>query len=211
MAASATDWPRPRRRSRLRGPPPCFYPRPHLLLPQLDRLVVPLDRPTGRLLPRPAMALQQPPGPLHRATDVEQPPDQRLHAPASTAGPPTRERADYAPTPAQDMPFAPRSALGAQANPSADTALTMLPPLTAPERVQRRLRLPELLHMAAGRPMVAPQTPPVRLEGPAPPLLQGRCVVAGLGGTITVQSGEGRHDALPIPGTKIPTPWPATG
>ncbi|MET8129220.1 transposase [Streptomyces sp. NPDC005065] len=39
MAASATDWPRPRRRSRLRGPPPCFYLWPQLLLPQLHQLL----------------------------------------------------------------------------------------------------------------------------------------------------------------------------
>ncbi len=63
MAASATGWPRPRRRSRPRGPPPCFYLRPHLLLPQLNCVVVTFDRPAGRLLPGPAMALQQPPRP----------------------------------------------------------------------------------------------------------------------------------------------------
>lgn len=79
MAASATGWPRPRRRSRLRGPPPSFYLQPHLIFPQLHCFVVTFDRPAGRLLPGPAMTLKQPPCPLHCVADVEQPPDQRLH------------------------------------------------------------------------------------------------------------------------------------
>lgn len=79
MAASATGWPRPRRRSRHRGTPPCFYLRPHLLLPQLHSSVVTFDRPASQLLPRPAMTLQQSPCPLHGVADVEQPSDQNLH------------------------------------------------------------------------------------------------------------------------------------
>jgi hypothetical protein len=62
----------------------------------------------------------------------------------------------------------------------------------------RRLQLPELLHVAAGRPLAAPQTPPVRLEGPAPPLLQGRRMVARLGEQAAVQPGESGHDPLPL-------------
>ena len=33
-------------------------------------------------------------------------------------------------------------------------------------------------------------------------------MVARLGRKITVQSRQGEHDTLPIPGTVIPTPWP---
>lgn len=58
--ASSTGRPRPRRRSSRRTPPRCSYPRPDLLLPQLDRYLVPLDRPSCGLLPRPAVPLQQP-------------------------------------------------------------------------------------------------------------------------------------------------------
>ena len=37
---------------------------------------------------------------------------------------------------------------------------------------QRGLRLPQRLRVAAGGPMAASQTPPIRMEGPPPPLLR---------------------------------------
>lgn len=43
--------PRPRSRRTLPGPRPSFYMRPPLLVPGRDRLLVALDRPTGRDLP----------------------------------------------------------------------------------------------------------------------------------------------------------------
>ena len=51
-----------RRRSSRRGPPRCFYPRPGLLLPDLDRAVVPLGRAAGTQLAAPAAPPQQVPG-----------------------------------------------------------------------------------------------------------------------------------------------------
>lgn len=47
---SSTARPRPRGGSRHRAPPRCFYPRPGLFLPHLDRRVVPFDRPPRGLL-----------------------------------------------------------------------------------------------------------------------------------------------------------------
>jgi hypothetical protein len=44
-------------------PPRCFYPRPGLLLPHLDRAVVALDRPPRADLAGPAAPLQQVPDP----------------------------------------------------------------------------------------------------------------------------------------------------
>jgi hypothetical protein len=79
-AASSTGRPRPQRRSSRRTPPRCSYPRPDLLLPQLHRAVVTLDRPPSGLLPRPPVTLQKPPCALHRVGHVEEPADQLLDA-----------------------------------------------------------------------------------------------------------------------------------
>jgi hypothetical protein len=57
--------------------------------------------------------------------------------------------------------------------------------------------------VASGREVVAPQTPPVHLEGHPPPLLRRR-MVAGLGRKATVQPGKGSHHALPLPGSSDP-------
>lgn len=46
-------------------------------LPQFHGFIVALDRPAGRLLLRPAAALEQPPRSLHRVGNVEQPADER--------------------------------------------------------------------------------------------------------------------------------------
>src|SRR5688572_15403050 len=69
-----------RRRSRGRRPGPrrWFYLRPHLALPHLDGLLVPLDRPPHRHLRRPPMPTHQPPHPLDGVPEVEQPTDQHL-------------------------------------------------------------------------------------------------------------------------------------
>ncbi len=103
-AASSTAQPRPRRRS--------THPGMHL-----HRVVVPLDRPPGRLLPGPAVPLQQQPGALDRVRDVKQPADQRLD---SRQGPPlvrpaVRERTTPAPAPA--APPGPAPASGTPASP----------------------------------------------------------------------------------------------
>lgn len=78
-AGSATACSRPRSRYGRPGRARYFYPRPHLGLPHLDRRLVPFQRPTDRRLAAPAMP-PQPPHPLDRVADVEQPPDQPLHA-----------------------------------------------------------------------------------------------------------------------------------
>ena len=52
-----------RRRSSRREPPRCFYPRPGLLLPHLDRAVIALDRPARADLAGPAAPVQQVPDP----------------------------------------------------------------------------------------------------------------------------------------------------
>lgn len=72
-------------------------------------------------------------------------------------------------------------------------------------RVQRDLRLPELLHVAPGRELVAPQTPPGHLEGSPPPLLRRR-MVADIGRKAAVQPGQGNHHALPLPRNSHPDP-----
>lgn len=77
-AASATGRPRPRRRSNHCRPPRHSYPRPDLLLPQLDRVVIALDRATRGLLPRPAVPPEEAPRALHRVRDVEEATDQLL-------------------------------------------------------------------------------------------------------------------------------------
>ncbi|MBW8706972.1 hypothetical protein MBT84_45810 [Streptomyces sp. MBT84] len=77
-AASATGRPRPRRRSNHCRPPRHSYPRPDLFLPQLDRVVIALDRATRGLLPRPAVPPEQAPRALHRVRDVEEATDQLL-------------------------------------------------------------------------------------------------------------------------------------
>ena len=63
---------------------------------------------------------------------------------------------------------------------------------------------------ARGYRMVTPQTPPDHREGTPPRLLR-RPMVTGHVGAGAVQPGEGAHDALPLPGTVIPTPWPIAG
>ena len=93
----------------------------------------------------------------------------------------------------------PLDALLRQLNPALQGLVRLLPA----RRVQPHLRLPELLHVAAGRQLAAAQTPPVHLEGPPPPLLRRR-MVARLGATITVQPGQGSHHALPLPGNSHP-------
>jgi hypothetical protein len=72
---------RTRRRggSRLRIPLRWSCLRPGLLLPLLQCCVIALDRPPRGLLPRPAVALRQPPGALDCVREVAQPPDHRLH------------------------------------------------------------------------------------------------------------------------------------
>jgi hypothetical protein len=62
-AASSTGRTRLRRRSSRPGPPRCFYPRPGLLLPHLDRAVITLDGPARAQLAGPAAAAQQIPDP----------------------------------------------------------------------------------------------------------------------------------------------------
>ena len=54
--------------------------------------------------------------------------------------------------------------------------LVRIPPA---RRVQPHLRLPELLHVAAGRQLAAAQTSPECLERPPPPLLRRRLLGAG--------------------------------
>lgn len=133
MAASATGRPRPRRRSRLRGPPLCFYLRPHLLLPQLHCFVVTFDRSAGRLLPGPAVPLQQPPCPLHRVADVEQPPDQRLHPcqrPTLIRPPMSERTALQLALELRDLSCGKSRTTWRPLGP--DTFLTSLPPLPAP-------------------------------------------------------------------------------
>lgn len=71
-AASPTDRPRPRRRSICLRPPRCSYQRPDFLLPHVRRVVVTLDGATVRLLPGPAVPLQQPTRSLVRVPHVEQ-------------------------------------------------------------------------------------------------------------------------------------------
>ncbi len=80
VAASSRTRPRPRRRCRPRAPPRCFHLRPHVLLPELDRVFVTFQRATGRALPGPAVAVQQPPHSRDRATDLELAADQRSDA-----------------------------------------------------------------------------------------------------------------------------------
>ncbi len=59
--------------------------------------------------------------------------------------------------------------------------------------------------------MAAPQTPPVRLEGPAPPLLQGRRMVACLGRQTAVQPSESGHHPLPLSRNSHPDPLAVHG
>jgi hypothetical protein len=87
----------------------------------------------------------------------------------------------------------------APAQPGAPGLVRLLPA----RRVQPRLRLPELLHVAAGRQLAAAQAPPGHMEGHPPPLLRGQ-MVACLGGKEAVQPGEGGHHALPLPGSSHP-------
>ena len=94
--ASSTDRLRPQRPSRHRGPPLCFYPRPHVLLPQLYRRVSTSDRTAGRLLPGPAVAPQQRP----------------------RTRPPSRETVGRVPTPFPTVPPEPRTTSGGPAIPS---------------------------------------------------------------------------------------------
>lgn len=68
-----------RRRSRLHTPPRAFYPRPHLLHPQLHRVLVAFERPAGRRLPGPAVPLEKPPHRRHRQTEPEAAADHGLH------------------------------------------------------------------------------------------------------------------------------------
>ena len=77
VAASSRTRPRPRRRSRHRAPPRSFRLRPHVLLPELDRVLVTFQCATGRALPGPAVAVQEPPHSRDRATDLELAADQR--------------------------------------------------------------------------------------------------------------------------------------
>ncbi len=62
-AASSTGRTRLRRRSSRRGPPPCSYPRPRLLLPHRDRAVIAIDRSARAQLTGPAAPLPQVPAP----------------------------------------------------------------------------------------------------------------------------------------------------
>ena len=66
-------------------------------------------------------------------------------------------------------------------------------------RVQRRLRIPAPVRLAAGPPVAAPQTPPEHLERHPPPLLRRR-MVASQRRPGTVQPSRSAHHALPLPG-----------
>ena len=60
------------------------------------------------------------------------------------------------------------------------------------------LLLLEPLHVANGLALDTPKTPPVDLEGTAPPLLRRRLVASQRGPGI-VRPGKGRHHPLPLP------------
>lgn len=116
MAASATGWPRPHRRSRPCGPPPYFYLRPHLLLPQLRRHVRSPDGPAAATTSHDASAAAMSPQPCsRRGTTVR---SESSPGPVSTADPPIHGQADRAPTPAPAWQSGVPKASGALAIPS---------------------------------------------------------------------------------------------
>lgn len=70
--------PRPRRRSSPHTPPRGFYLGPHILLPQLDGVLVAFECSAGGCLPGPAVPFQQPPYRRHRQAHPQMAPDHRL-------------------------------------------------------------------------------------------------------------------------------------
>jgi hypothetical protein len=129
------------------APPRCFYPRPGLFLPHLDRAVVALDGPPRADLAGPATAAQQVPDPRHGVDHLELRRDQ---VPDARPGRARRARARRCP--GRAGPHAPVSGGGRTLPAHADGAPALREtkgPAPGPGGLPRRVFSPTL-HRAHG-------------------------------------------------------------
>lgn len=138
-----SPWPAPSsKQARHPGPPRCFYPGPHLLLPDLDRPIVALQRAAGRDLRGPAVQTQQLPHALHRVAHGGRAGRSTCGSgPASSVDPPpSRARAARATAPAPAAPTAPDPAAPPRAAPSSAAPARRppaMPSATSPPAARR--------------------------------------------------------------------------